>query len=242
MGSVQLRIARNSVSRVGERLGLDMSNGRSKRRVMSILEIDRPEVAEPGLRPELAGTLMSPEEFDAVGESDDRFTYELIHGVLVVTPPPLEEERGPNEELALLLQLYKLQHPQGAALDGMLSEQHVRTHGSRRRADRVIWAGLGRMPNPAKDVPTIVVEFVSEGKRNRHRDYIEKRAEYLASGVREYWIIDRFDRTLTACRQDGPDLIVPHDGSYRTPLLPGFELPLARLLEVADRWRAAKGS
>jgi hypothetical protein len=29
--------------------------------------------------------------------------------------------------------------------------------------------------------------------------------------------------------------------TYRTPRLPGFELPLARLLEVADAWAAATG-
>ncbi|MGB2608899.1 MAG: Uma2 family endonuclease, partial [Isosphaeraceae bacterium] len=83
---------------------------------------------------------------------------------------------------------------------------------------------------------------VSEGKRNRLRDYHEKRAEYLAAGVREYWIIDRFARTLTACRNDRPDVQIPHDGTYQTRLLPGFDLPLARLLAVADRWRASKES
>ena len=92
--------------------------------------------------------------------------YELIHGVLVVTPPPLEEERGPNEaRLGGLLYLYRMQHPQGSALDDTLSEQYVSTQDSIRRADPVIWAGLGRAPNPRKDFPTIVVEFVSEGKR-----------------------------------------------------------------------------
>ena len=73
----------------------------------------------------------------------------------------------------------------------------------------MIWAGLGRAPNPRKDVPTIVVEFVSEGKRNRVRDYREKRAEYLAAGVREYWIIDRFRRTQTICRADSADVVIP---------------------------------
>jgi len=208
---------------------------------MSILEIDNPGATALVLGPGLAGTLMSPEEFDEAEDVDENFRYELIHGVLVVAPPPLEEERGPNEELGFLLRLYRMQHPQGSALDDTLSEQYVRTSANRRRADRVIWAGLGRAPNPKKDIPAIVAEFVSEGKRNRRRDYAEKRAEYLASGVQEYWIIDRFDRTMTACRCDGPDVVIPHDGTYRTPLLPGFELPLARLLAVADRWRASKG-
>ena len=102
--------------------------------------------------------------------------------------------------------------------------------------------GLDVLRTLRKDLPTIVVEFVSEGKRNRLRDYHEKRAEYLAAGVREYWIIDRFARTLTACRSDSPEVVVPQDRVYQTPLLPGFDLPLARLLAVADRWTASKES
>jgi len=207
---------------------------------MSILEIENTDAPMVVLGPGLAGTLMSPEEFDEAEQVDDNFKYELIHGVLVVAPPPLEEERGPNGELAFLLRSYGMQHPQGSALDDTLAEQYVQASGDRRRADRVIWAGLGRAPNPKKDIPAIVVEFVSEGKRNRHRDYAEKRAEYLAAGVGEYWIIDRFDQTMTACRRDGPDVVIPRDGTYRTPLLPGFELALARLLDIADRWQASK--
>jgi Uma2 family endonuclease len=202
---------------------------------MSTIEIaaDAPVV----LGPDLAGTLMTPEEFDAVEECDEDYVYELIRGVLIVSPPPSEEERDPNEELGFLLRLYREQHPQGTALDATLSEQYVRTLDSRRRADRVIWAGLGRQPNPRRDVPTIVVEFVSPGKRNRLRDYVEKRGEYLAIGVAEYWVIDRFRRTLTVYRAGEPDVVVPHDGTYRTPRLPGFELPLARVLAAADRWQ-----
>jgi hypothetical protein len=63
----------------------------------------------------------------------------------------------------------------------------------------------------------------------------------LAAGVSEYGIIDRFSRTMTICRSDGPDIVIPADGIYRTPLLPGFEFPLARLLAVADRWQSSKG-
>jgi Uma2 family endonuclease len=208
---------------------------------MSTIDLEQAETTKLVLGPGLAGTLMTADEFDAVDEVDEDFTYELIHGVLVMSQPPLEEERGPKEKLGALLDNYKVQHPQSSALDDTLGEQHVRTPENRRRADPVIWAGLGRAPNPRKDPPTIVVEFVSEGKRNRVRDYREKRAEYLAAAVREYWIIDRFTRTLTICRAGCADVVVPEGESYQTPLLPGFELPLALLLAVADRWRASKG-
>jgi Uma2 family endonuclease len=74
------------------------------------------------LRPGLAGIRMSPEEFDAVTECDRAYRYELINGVLVVTPPPQEAERGPNDELGYLLRTYRDYHPQGAVLDETLPE------------------------------------------------------------------------------------------------------------------------
>jgi len=191
------------------------------------------------LCPEVAGTLMSPEEFDAVKDCDELWKYELVHGVLVATPPPSVGERGPNEELGFLLGTYQQSHPQGSALDLTLPESYVRTPDSRRRADRSIWTGLGRLPDERRDVPSITVEFVSEGRRDRERDYVVKRAEYLATGIREYWIIDRFAGQMTVIRrgasegEDQPEIVITADGSYSTPLLPGFELPLRQLLDVA---------
>jgi Uma2 family endonuclease len=185
------------------------------------------------------GMLMTPEEFDAVTDYDERFVYELIRGVLVVSPIPGEAECEPNDELGALLRAYRSTHPQGTALDTTLPERYIAVPGGRRRADRVIWTGLGRLPDPAKDVPAIAAEFVSQRKRDRVRDHEEKRGQYLAAGVQEYWIIDRFERNMTVFRATatGPaELVVKADETYRTPLLPGFELPLARLLELADAW------
>jgi len=129
------------------------------------------------------------------------------------------------------------------------STEYVHFADSRRRADRVIWAGLGRIPDPKTDVPAIVVEFVSNRHRDRVRDYEEKRRQYLAIGVQEYWIIDRFQRIMTVCRGrpgEPAEQIIKENEIYRTPLLTGFELPLARLLKVADDWagpvRARKNS
>lgn len=193
------------------------------------------------LGPHLNGIQMTPDEFDAVTEYDDRYGYELIDGVLIVNPPPLPQERGPNEILGHLLRTYQESHPQGLCLDDTLPEELVMVEGNRRRADRVIWAGLGRQPKPKDDTPTIVVEFVSEGRRSWRRDYLEKRDEYLAAGVVEYWVIDRFDRKMTVYRKSDnkrgwqQKTVQEHD-VYRPQLLPGFELPLARILAVADRW------
>lgn len=192
------------------------------------------------LHPDLAGALITPEEFDAAEvDPDDGCRYELVHGVLVVTPMVSESEADANQLLGCLLRTYRKRCGQRPSLDATLPGRYVRTPESCRIVDRVIWAGLGRTPNPRADVPTIVVEFVSKGRRNRHRDYAQKRREYEAVGVREYWVIDRFERILTVfARRVSPsgERVVAENEVYSTELLPGFELPLARLLAAADAW------
>jgi Uma2 family endonuclease len=184
------------------------------------------------------GIVMAPEEFDAVEDFDDNYDYELVHGVLIVNPIPSAEETGPNEYLGHQLLRYRENHPQGSALDFTLPEQYVRTPDGRRRADRLIWAGLGRMPTIRVDVPAIAIEFVSSGKKSFTRDYVEKRQEYLALGMAEYWIIDRFRRFMTVYRgepQASSEIVVKESQTYETPLLPGFQIVLAELLTLADQ-------
>lgn len=188
---------------------------------------------------EHAGLRMTPEEFDAVTDYDEDYRYELIDGVLVVSAIPLPEETDPSEELGRWLRNYQEGHRRGSALDGTLPQQYVYTPTGRRIADRLIWTGLGRMPDRKRDVASIAVEFVSGGRRNRLRDYVDKRQEYQLAGIQEYWIIDRFQRTLTVIRftpEGADERVIPANKTYRTPLLPGFKLPLAPLLAIADRW------
>ena len=201
---------------------------------MSIL----PAVSNPVVGLESAGILMSPEEFDAISEYDENFQYELIHGVLVVHPIPLPEESGPHEYLGYTLLNYQEHHPSGKALDYTLPQQYVQTSTSRRIADRLIWTGLGRLPSRRRDVATIAVEFVSSGRRNRERDYVAKREEYREAGILEYWIVDRFRRTLTVIRNsaDGTvERVFTEQEEYEPERLPGYKFPLAQLLRSADR-------
>ena len=195
------------------------------------------------LGPGAAGIRMTPAEFDAITRYNKNYRYELVDGVVVVLPIPSEAEVGPNEVLAVWLYNYRMGHPQGAALNWTLPERYINLRRSRRRADRVIWAGLGRMPRFGRDMPTIAVEFVSRGRRNWLRDYVEKRREYLAAGIEEYWVIDRFRRVMTVYRRAGKrtrEIMVAENETYQTPLLPGFELRLAELLAVADQMEAAR--
>lgn len=190
--------------------------------------------------PDDNGLLLTPRQFDAIEDAERGYRYELIGGVLVACPPPGAGSRSPNERLGYRLQKYQLEHPEGSHLDATLSENYVFTGvggGNRRVADRVIWCGLGRRPQTyGGDVPTIAVEFVSKTAADRRRDYVEKAAEYPAAGVKEYWIIDRFDRRMTIVRDGKPPEVIAADGTYATPQLPGFSLSVAELLAEADGW------
>jgi Uma2 family endonuclease len=188
--------------------------------------------------PDSNGIVMTPRQFDRA-EFAEGYRYELLNGVLVVSSTPSLSERDPNQALGRWLLDYQEHHPEGIALDFTIHEHIVQTGGNRRRADRVIWSGLGRLPKK-NETPAIVVEFVSAGKRNIERDYETKRDEYLGCGVREYWIFDRFEHSLTVFQTAGSrrsrKRVFTENQIYSTDLLPGFRLHLERLFALADRW------
>src|SRR6516225_8283387 len=65
-------------------------------KIMSTVEI---QTAAARLDASSAGISMTPEEFDAITDYDECFNYELINGVLVVTPMSSRSERSPNDLL-----------------------------------------------------------------------------------------------------------------------------------------------
>ncbi len=200
-------------------------------------------IQSPPFGPRDAGMVLTPDEFEAA-EFERGPRYELIHGVLVVTPSPLEEERDSNEELGHWLRNYQ-ETEDGEALDLTLPEHSLRTSAGIRRCDRAIWAGLGKCPKTRgrfarRDVPAIVVEFPSSRPADMRRDYEEKKIEYRDLGVEEYWIIDRFRRTMTVCSWRGKRWIkrvLAEDVVYESKLLPGFQLELARLFAISNKYR-----
>ncbi|MFC1707929.1 Uma2 family endonuclease, partial [Planctomycetota bacterium] len=81
-------------------------------------------------------------------------------------------------------------------------------------------------------IPDIVVEVVSPGSETR--DYQDKRSEYLAAGIREYWIVDPGRGAFTALQRTG-DIFEENavQGTYTTALLPGLTLDVSSLFDAA---------
>lgn len=183
-----------------------------------------------------AGIRLTAEEFTRARNFDRLYRYEVVNDVLVVRPNQCHQNRLLSQDLGFRLYTYRL-----ARNERLLTvyEEPVRTRHSIRRVDRAIWLSTSGEPNPRIDVPVILVDFVSAGRRVMFRDYLDRRDEYLTIGVKEYWVIDRFDRTMTVFTGavDAPlETVVKESGVYSTPLLPGFALPLADILTEADKF------
>ena len=181
------------------------------------------------------GLRMSGPEWDAHQEWVEGHTYELIDGVLIVCPAPGAGERKPNDVLARLIGNHIAAKPDGPVKETRTEQYITVGPNRRRRCDRAIW--LDAVPeDPDATVPDIAIEIVSDSARDRQRDYVDKRAEYAAAGVKEYWVLDRHSRTATVYAADGSERTVAEDGVVTTPLMPGFELPMSTFLEAADRY------
>ena len=87
---------------------------------MSTLNVRRRRKAQLGAWSN--GMRMSPEEFDERTDFDELYAYELINAVLIVSPPPGESERDPNDELAYLFRSHQLNHELGSRIDKTLNE------------------------------------------------------------------------------------------------------------------------
>ncbi|NJP11223.1 MAG: Uma2 family endonuclease [Leptolyngbyaceae cyanobacterium RU_5_1] len=130
--------------------------------------------------------------------------YELVEGYLVTMPP----ESGLNDWIALNLR---------DELVRLVSRYLVRVHTCELEVP-VIKAGQPQNRYPdvvvlepehmaliekrltirlSVPAPDLVVEVVSLGDENVQRDYQDKREQYQARGIPEYWIVDPQQRLVT---------------------------------------------
>ena len=137
------------------------------------------------------------------------------------TPP------NPGE---ISLVVYKLAHPH--VVQKIATEAWIRVNdGTDRIGDIGVYlVPQGPVPKIPDRVPDMMFEIVSPDKVSRDRDYVRKRAEYHRLGVREYVIIDRFQRSVTVLRlapDDYQERILRIGDSYDSPLLPGLSIRLS---------------
>lgn len=82
----------------------------------------------------------------------------------------------------------------------------------------------------------LVMEVVSDDPDDRHRDLVDKRADYARGRIPEYWIVDPQEATITVLRLSGKRYVV--HGTFAkgdvaaSHLLPGFNVDVTRVFSL----------
>ncbi|MGK7941743.1 MAG: Uma2 family endonuclease [Crocosphaera sp.] len=125
--------------------------------------------------------------------------YELFNGELIEMPP----ESGINVQIANRLFLIFALLLGTDQVRGQGLELEVRGEPRNRYPDLTIireeHIKLLEKRNTIRlfmPPPLLVVEIVSPGELQRHRDYIAKRLQYQDCAIPEYWIIDPENQTV----------------------------------------------
>jgi Uma2 family endonuclease len=88
---------------------------------------------------------------------------------------------------------------------------------------------------PEMPPPRLTVEIVSPGRVGRERDYDRKRAQYAARGIREYWIVDPQEQSITVLRLESDIYIevgvFQGEEVLASPTFPQFNLTAQQVLD-----------
>ena len=185
------------------------------------------------MNPASAGVRLTYDDF--VLFPDDGKRHELIDGEHYVTPSPNLKHQKVSGNLHLLIGVWLEDHLIGqifyAPFDVVFSRFDVvepdLLYVSNARAAALL------TPANVQGAPDLVVEIGSPGTRKR--DETIKRHLYERSGVAEYWVVDPDTDVVRVYRRDGDtfgraiELTREAGDVLTTPLLPGLELPLARI-------------
>jgi len=136
---------------------------------------------------------------------DDGNKYELIDGDLFVTPAPSPAHEVLATAMRELLDPYVRQERLGTVY---MAKSVIQTDGSRVEPDLMVRQTPRILPEKWPEMPTpiLVIEVLSA--ITRRRDHVEKRDFYLRNGVAEYWIVNRWDRTIDVISPNAEDVIV----------------------------------
>src|SRR5690606_16468319 len=117
--------------------------------------------------------------------------------------------------------------------------------GRGRKRDVVAFLGDRPRRGPTVLPPDLVVEVISATSRDQRRDRFEKRADYAAIGVGQYWLVDPVARTveILALGADGRfrEVLGAVQGAHDVPGCAGLRLDVDALWSEVDHGAAFFG-
>lgn len=184
------------------------------------------------------GLRMSAEEFLKI--PDDGVFYELIDGVVVMSPSPTPEHQQAVMEIARQIANYIRQNKVGR----VFPEQDVHLGPGKSGRDivyrpEVTFVAQEKLADNRgvlRGPPDVVVEVISRG--SRRMDTETKFRDYEQFGVREYWLVDPENSQFHFYRVNGGKFVEgPAEGErFSSEAIPGFLLEIADVREALKPW------
>ena len=126
---------------------------------------------------------ITPEAFAAM-EKDDQFNYELIDGIVMMSPSPSKaHQRIANRVNYMLLKAFETSDCEP------LYELDIKLDDTILKPDLMVFC------DQDADIPEIVFEILSPS--TRQHDLLVKPRYYQMMGVKEYWILDPKLKNIT---------------------------------------------
>ena len=184
-----------------------------------------------------AHTMPAPLTYDDYCQiPDDGNRYEVIDGVLYMSPSPIVRHQLILSNLSSILWNWTKKTGAGvvliAPMDVVLSKHNVVQPDilfvSNERSSIIEDKNL-------QGAPDLLIEILSEG--NRRHDEVKKRVLYESFDVQEYWIVDPVLETIKVYRLQENRFVRVAEWSLEagdiiaSSLLPGFECRLADVFE-----------
>lgn len=185
--------------------------------------------------PDVPDRKLTYEDYRALPE--DGLRYEVLDGVLYVSPAPSIRHQELVRDITLALHLHCRARDLGQVLPAPV-DTHLGTHDVAQPDVLFVAAeNLDRFTEAKLEgAPDLAVEVLSSDKR---RDVVLKRARYQAAKIPEYWLVDPEIESVEVLRLDAAGVyqtaqrLAMHTGGgvLESPLLPGLRLDLAQLFQ-----------
>lgn len=181
-------------------------------------------------RPPAGEIILTYDDYLKLPEDGNR--YEILEGVLYVTPAPVPRHQRVSRNLEFILHSYVSAHNLGEILDAPIDVIFSRT--SIAQPDLIFISREKLHLITEKNIagpPDLVVEILSPS--TSERDRLVKAQVYAKHGVDYYWLLDPETKTLEEYRREGKTFTllsaVQGDSTFSPELFPRLQIDLGQV-------------
>lgn len=179
--------------------------------------------------------LLTIHDLDAM--PDDGSRYEIIEGELLASRTPGLTHQSVSVNLAFNIKSYLVENPIGQV---WTTPGVVFSESSAVIPDLVFVSNERRTEIATGEritgAPDLVIEIVSPGAENERRDRIAEKQLYGKYGVKEYWVVDPYSRSIEVYLLDGRTLKLRttyrEQDELESSVLPGFACTVESIFHV----------